>query len=162
MSDDDCDDDAKEEKEEEQEDQRQIPLPLLRKATSRADLFISLFVALFLSLFCGSFVCRQKRSRLVCVFFTSKTSFRLKEEKNFSDETFSTLLLEYLFLVLYSIHLSYTGISLPLLEKRYREKYAEDESAKKTDWGERFVEFDREERRCVFHSHSSEIEWDRS
>jgi len=121
--------------------------------------FSSLFSSPFFYLF---FVGRQKRSRLVCVFFTSKTSFRLKEEKNFSDETFSTLLLEYLFLVLYSIHLSYTGISLPLREKRYREKYAEDESAKKTDWGERFVEFDREERRCVFHSHSSEIEWDRS
>jgi hypothetical protein len=36
--------------------------------------------------------------------------------------------------------------------------WSEDERAEKADRGERFVEFDREERRYLFHTHSSEIE----
>ena len=39
--------------------------------------------------------------------------------------------------------------------------WSEDASAEKTDWSERFfVGFDREERRYLFHTHSSEIEFD--
>ena len=40
--------------------------------------------------------------------------------------------------------------------------WSDDESAEKADRGERFVEFDREERRYLFQTYSSEIEWDRS
>ena len=36
--------------------------------------------------------------------------------------------------------------------------WSEDESAEKADRGERFVEFDREVRRYLFPTHSSEIE----
>ena len=38
--------------------------------------------------------------------------------------------------------------------------WSEDECAEKADRGERFVEFDREVRRYLFHTHSSEIECD--
>ena len=38
--------------------------------------------------------------------------------------------------------------------------WSEDESTEKADRGERFVEFDREVRRYLFHTHSSEIECD--
>ena len=38
----------------------------------------------------------------------------------------------------------------------------DDESAEKTNGRERFVEFDREVRRYLFHSYLAEIEWDRS
>jgi hypothetical protein len=38
--------------------------------------------------------------------------------------------------------------------------WSEDESAEKADRGERFVEFDREVRRYLFPTHSSEIECD--
>ena len=36
--------------------------------------------------------------------------------------------------------------------------WSEDESAEKADRGERFVEFDREVRRYLFHSYFTEIE----
>ena len=83
-------------------------------------------------------------------FFRLKTSFRLKEEKNFS-ETFYSLLI--------SISSS-SSSCLPLREGNVVERNDEDESAKKADWGARCVEFDREVRRYLFHTHSSEIEFD--
>jgi hypothetical protein len=67
----------------------------------------------------------------------------LNEEKNFS-------LIKHKYIHFYS-HLSFFllgDLSAPLLRetvsKRERERYAEDESAKKADWGARRVEFDRE------------------
>ena len=42
---------------------------------------------------------------------------------------------------------------------RHHVVWSEDESAEKEDWGARFfVGFDREVRRCLFQTHSSEIE----
>jgi hypothetical protein len=46
--------------------------------------------------------------------------------------------------------------------ERANDVWSDDASAEKADQGERFVEFDREERRYLFPTHSSEIEWDRS
>jgi len=74
----------------------------------------------------------------------------LKEEKNFS-ETFYSLLI--------SISSS-SSSSLFLFERNVVERNDEDESAKKTDRGARFVEFDREVRRYLFPTHSSEIEFE--
>ena len=77
-------------------------------------------------------------------FFYAKTSFRLNEEKNFSS------LIKLIYIHFYS-HLSFfllEDLSAPLLRetvsKRERERYAEDESAKKADGRERFVGCDRE------------------
>jgi hypothetical protein len=90
-------------------------------------------------------------SCLLFYFFRLKTSFRLKEEKNFS-ETFYSLLM--------SISSS-SSSSLFLFERNgVVERNDEDESAKKADWGARFVEFDREVRRYLFPTHSSEIEFE--
>ena len=82
----------------------------------------------------SSSLCRRKRSR---VTHAKKTSFRLNEEKNFS----------LIKLHFYSSFLLTRGSlcstsSRNIIEER--EKYAEDESAKKADWGARRVEFDRE------------------
>jgi len=90
------------------------------------------------------------QSRVFYYFFRLKTSFRLKEEKNFS-ETFYSLLI--------SISSS-SSSSLFLFERNVVERNDEDESAKKTDRGARFVEFDREVRRYLFPTHSSEIEFE--
>ena len=90
----------------------------------------------------SSSLCRRERSR-VFIFFTKKTSFRLNEEKNFS------LIIQLIYIHFYS-HLSFFllkgDLSAPLLRETVskRERYAEDESAKKADWGARRVEFDRE------------------
>jgi hypothetical protein len=74
----------------------------------------------------------------------------LKEEKNFS-ETFYSLLI--------SISSS-SSSSLFLFERNVVERNDEDESAKRADRGARFVEFDREVRRYLFPTHSSEIEFE--
>ena len=89
----------------------------------------------------SSSLCRRKRSR-VFLFFIKKTSFRLNEEKNFS------LINKLIYIHFYS-HLSFfllEDLSAPLLRETVskRERYAEDESAKKADWGARRVEFDRD------------------
>jgi hypothetical protein len=77
----------------------------------------------------------------------------LKEEKNFS-ETFYSLLTSI------SSSSSSSSSSLFLFERNVVERNDEDESAKKTDWGARCVEFDREVRRYLFPTHSSEIEFE--
>ena len=56
---------------------------------------------------------------------------------------------------------SSSSSSLLLFERNgVVERNDEDESAKKADWGARFVEFDREVRRYLFPTHSSEIEFE--
>ena len=44
--------------------------------------------------------------------------------------------------------------------KKRRHVWSDDESAEKADRGEKFVEFDREVRRYLFHTCASEIECD--
>ena len=85
-------------------------------------------------------------------FFRLKTSFRLKEEKNFSETFYSLLIRVSLLLLLL--------LSSSSRETFVVERNDEDESAKKADWGARFVEFDREVRRYLFPTHSSEIEFE--
>jgi len=56
-------------------------------------------------------------------------------------------------------------VSVPKRESEKKSKdvffWSDDESAEKTDREERFfVGFDREERRYLFHTHSSEIEFE--
>ena len=44
--------------------------------------------------------------------------------------------------------------------ERANDVWSDDASAEKADRGERFVEYDREERRYLFPTHSSEIEFE--
>ena len=45
-------------------------------------------------------------------------------------------------------------------DKKRRHVWSDDASAEKADRGEKFVEFDREVRRYLFPTHSSEIEFE--